>query len=203
MKRVRRLVARPSLGRSAFSRPIDRIVVRGITVLLALFVVAAPLLSVSGGAWAERAVTTEQQAQHTWHLVSAELTKRAPVQSDFSNGILSGSWLTARWIYHGEARTRLIPDPAGSSAATGLSLPHRIRIWVNAAGRWTGPPLSSGLAQIRVAAAMLAPPLALAFVLAITAFVLRHLVNRRRLTSWDHAWALVGPQWTREFRARD
>ena len=196
MKRVRRLTSRLDLGGRMLRRPIDRLAARGVAGLLALFFAGAPLLTVAGGSWAEHAVIAEQRAQRGWHVITAELTRQAPVQQNFSGGMVTGTWLTAQWEAGGHDYSHLVPVTAAASAG------HTVRIWVNKLGQWSGPPLTAGMGDLRVAAAMLLPPPALALLLLIVGLISRLWVNRRRLAFWDDAWAVVGPQWTREFWAK-
>jgi hypothetical protein len=183
------------------NRPIDVLAARGLGALLAVFLVGAALLAVAGGSWSERAAVTEQRAQHGWHQVTAQVTAQVtgqpPARREFSGDLLGGFWVRARWVDPaGHQRSHLISveswTPAGKT----------MRIWVNAAGRWSGPPLSNGTAQVRVLAVTLLLPVALAAFLLGIGLIGRRVVNQRRLTSWDEAWVLVGPQWTREFWAQ-
>jgi hypothetical protein len=197
MKLLRRLAFRLDLGGRILRRPIDRLAARGVAGLLAIFVVGAPLLSVAGGSWAERAVITEQRAQHGWHLVTAELTRQAPIQRNFSGGMVTGTWEMAQWRVAGQTHEHLVPITTAASTAG-----NTVQIWVNKLGQWSGPPITAAMGDLRVAAAMLLPPPALAVLLILVGLISRLWVNRRRLAFWDDAWAVVGPQWTKEFWAK-
>jgi hypothetical protein len=43
-------------------------------------------------------------------------------------------------------------------------------------------------------------PVLLGLLLLILMGMLDHILERRRLASWDQAWSAVGPQWTRRLR---
>jgi hypothetical protein len=165
--------------------------------LLAIFLAGVALLSAAGGTWAEREVLSEQRAQHGWHQVTAQVTSQTPARASLSSGFLRESWARAQWTDPaGHPRTHLIP--VNSQVPAGKT----VQIWVNATGQWSGPPLSDGMAQLRVAAMALLPPAALAIFLLTTGLICRRVANQRRLATWDKAWALIGPQWTREFWAQ-
>jgi hypothetical protein len=70
------------------------------------------------------------------------------------------------------------------------------RIWVDHTGRLTGPPLSrdqmTGRAQL---AAWMAVG-GLAAVLATVGWLVRRLLDRRRLSGWDAEWLANGPRWS-------
>ncbi len=58
------------------------------------------------------------------------------------------------------------------------------------------------MAVVRVAMAVIGTVIMLATVLAVVASVGKWLLDRRRLVGWEADWSCVGPQWTKEFRAR-
>jgi hypothetical protein len=68
---------------------------------------------------------------------------------------------------------------------------------VDGSGRATGPPLAGAELTRRVVAAEVLAPLVLAVFLLIVAFVVRWLLNRRRLRDWEVGWASIGPRWSR------
>jgi hypothetical protein len=43
-------------------------------------------------------------------------------------------------------------------------------------------------------------PILLALVLLAVMGIFGHILQRRRLAGWEHAWSSVGPQWTRRPR---
>jgi hypothetical protein len=73
-----------------------------------------------------------------------------------------------------------------------------VRVWVDAAGRLTGPPLQ--LLQVRDQAALVAivAPVILALVLLWAGELAHYLLGRRRLAAWEADWRATGPQWTRQ-----
>jgi hypothetical protein len=69
-----------------------------------------------------------------------------------------------------------------------------VTVWLDAAGRVTGPPPNNSPAGAVVAAVMALAAMTLA--LLITLRLIRHFLDRRRLAAWEAAWRAVGPRWT-------
>jgi hypothetical protein len=55
---------------------------------------------------------------------------------------------------------------------------------------------------VRVATAVTGTVIMVGAVLAAAASAGQWLLGRRRLAGWEADWNAVGPQWTKEFRAR-
>jgi hypothetical protein len=195
MKRARRLVARLGLDGNSLRRRTDRIAAFATVGLLVVFLVAAPIVAIVVGHWAYRWSMSQQQDQRSWRQVTAVLLQKAPVEPGSFDA--SGSWTLARWTPPGEhARDGVIPVPAGMPVGS------RIRIWLDRSGRWAGPPLGPQMVMVRVATAVTGTIIIVATVLAAVASVGQWLLDRRRLAGWEADWNAVGPQWTKEFRAR-
>jgi hypothetical protein len=195
MKRARSLAARLGLDGNSLRRRTDRIAGYGTVGLLAVFLVAAPIAAIVGGHWAYRWSMSQQQDQRSWREVTAVLLQKAPVEPGSFDA--SGSWTPARWTPPGErARDGVIPVPAGMPAGS------RVRIWLDRSGRWAGPPLGPQMIVVRVATAVTGMIIVVAAVLAAVASAGQWLLDRRRLAGWETDWNAVGPQWTKEFRAR-
>jgi len=195
MKRGRWLAARLGLDGNSLRRRSDRIAAFATVGLLAVFLVAAPIAAVFAGHWAYRWSVGQQQDQRSWREVTAVLLQKAPVEPGCFDA--SGSWTLARWTPPGErARDGVIPVPAGMPAGS------RVRIWLDRSGGWAGPPIGAQMVVVRVATAVTATIIMIATVLAAVASVGQWLLDRRRLAGWEADWNAVGPQWTREFRAR-
>jgi len=103
----------------------------------------------------------------------------------------------ARWTAP-DGRVRTSRIPVNTHVAAG----HRVRLWVNAAGSPTGPPLPHRQVLADEAAAAAAATATLGIMLLCLAWAGRRVLDRRRLAAWEAAWAAVGPQWTRRFRSR-
>ncbi len=120
-----------------------------------------------------------------------------PVPDSLASGLFGYSWVPARWTApDGRPRSGNIPVQVGM--ADGRTVP----IWVDAVGRPTDAPLTDRAVQARAATAAAVATVALLIVLSVLAWAGRKLLDRRRLTDWELAWAVVGPQWTKRFRSR-
>jgi hypothetical protein len=190
----RRLTARLGLDGNPLRRGTDRIAACGAAGLLAVFLAGAPVLSVAAGHWVSRAAATEQHGQQAWREVMAELLQVAPVGPGYY--AVSDSWALARWTFPDRGtREGLIP------AAAGMPSGSRVRIWVDASGRWAGLPLSPQTALFRVAGAVVTAPAVLAAVLLGIGYLSRRVLDWRRLAGWEADWNSVGPRWTRQLPA--
>ena len=194
MGRPARLARQMGLGRNPLRRRTDRIEALISAALLALFVIGAPLLGTSLGRWVHQGGLSEQRAQQSWHQTPARLLATAPVAPRYAFRL---SWqnavpVRAQWSSPaGQPRSGEVPAPPGSRAG------QLVQVWVDGSGRVTGPPLRGAELTRRVAGAEVLAPLALGVVLLMVAFVVRWLLNRRRLREWEAGWASIGPRWSR------
>lgn len=192
--RPARLARQMGLGRNPLRRRTDRIEALISAVLLALFLVGAPLLGTSLGRWVHQGGLSEQRAQQSWHQTPARLLATAPPAPRYAFRL---SWrnavpVRARWSGPGgQPRSGEVSAPPGSRAG------QLVKVWVDGSGRVTGPPLRGAELTRRVAGAEVLAPLALGVVLLMVGFVVRWLLNRRRLRDWEVGWASIGPRWSR------
>jgi hypothetical protein len=191
-----RLARRLGLDGNPLRRRTDKIAARLAALLLAMFLIGAPVLSVTAIGWAGRAGAAGQQAARSSHQVSAVLRQAAPAPS-FSREALGFTLVQARWTAP-DARARAGPIPVSAGLAAG----HTVPLWVDKAGLPTGSPPSHAAVLAREATAALVATAALGIVLLCLAWAGRWVLDRRRFADWETAWATVGPQWTRRFRSR-
>src|ERR1019366_4933982 len=147
--------------------------------VLAALLVGGPLAAIGAGQWAYHTGIREATAQ------AARLH-------------------SAGAFDYGEARVRARwQDPDGARhtgeilAAMGLPAGRTVTVWLNSAGKLTGPPLQAAQITSRAIAIAALTPAALAVVLLSALLLIRCLLDRRRLAAWDAAWLAVGPRWTR------
>ena len=192
--RPARLARQMGLGRNPLRRRTDRIEALISAALLAIFLVGAPLFGTSLGGWVRQGGLNEQRAQQSWHRTPAVLLATAPAPPSYAFRM---SWrnavqVPARWSGPaGQPRSGKVPAPPGSKAG------QLVQVWVDGSGRVTGPPLVGAELTQRVLGAEVLAPLALGVVLLMVAFVVRWLLNRRRLRDWEVGWASIGPRWSR------
>jgi hypothetical protein len=191
-----RLARRLGLDGNPLRRRSDKITACAAVLLLAAFLTGAPFLSVAAAGWAGRPGDAQLRAERSWHQVSAVLLRATPAPNA-ADGVLGYSLVLARWRAPGGGmRTGRIPVSAHLAAG------RAVRLWVDAAGAPTGPPLSHRMALVREATAAAAATVVLGIFLLCVALAGRLVFDRRRLAAWEAAWAAVGPQWTRRFRMR-
>jgi hypothetical protein len=196
--RARRLARRLGLDRNPLRRRTDKIATCLAAQLLAVFLIGAPLLAITAFSWEGRAGTAEQRAERSWREVPAVLLRAATAPDAFASGAFGYTWVPARWTApDGRPRDGEIPVSAGLAA--GGTVP----LWVDPHGTPTDAPLSHRAVVTRAATAAVVAPIGLLIVLLCVGLAGRWLLNRRRLSNWELAWAVVGPQWTRRFRSRD
>jgi hypothetical protein len=197
MTRRQRLARRLGLDTNPLRRRTDRIASCLGGGLLVAFLVGAPLLVIATAGWAGRAGVAEQQAQRTWHEISAVLLRNAPAPAAFAGSLYGGTWVPARWTApDGRSRTGEI------DVTTALAKGQTVPIWVDPSGLPTGPPLTHRAVVARTVIAAAIAPVVLAVVLGFLCAVGRWVIDQRRLAGWDSAWALVGPKWTKRFWSR-
>lgn len=179
--------------RNPLRRTSDRAESAIAALLLAGFLIGAPLIAVACGQWASgTALRMEKTEQATRHRVTAVLLADAP--SPAQNAYYGAPLLVAaraRWTAPGGiTRTGEIPASPGERAGS------RVTIWVNASGRRTDPPLrNSDIAAQHTIVALLAP-VALGLVLLAGWALARRALDRRRMAAWDADWQVTGPRWT-------
>jgi hypothetical protein len=190
-----RLRRRLGLDGNPLRRRTDQIAACLGVALVAVFLIGASVVSMAAVSWAGRGAAAGRQAARSWRLVPAVVQKGAPAPAAWQlNGY---AWVPARWTAP-DGQAWAGPVPVTAAVAAGQTVP----LWVNAAGTPTGPPPSRGAVVLDQAGAAAAGVVALGVVLLGLACAGRRVIDRRRLASWETAWAAVGPQWTRRFRSR-
>jgi len=196
-RRPRRLARKLGLDANPLRRRIDKIATWLMAQFLVVVLVGAPLFAIGAFTWASRAGAAEQRAERSWREVPAVLLRSVPAPDSFADGVFGYSWVPARWTApNGQARSGNIPVEIGLAAG------RKVRLWVDAAGRPTDAPLTHRAVMARAATAAAVATAVLLIALSFLAFIVRWLLDRRRLADWELAWAIVGPQWTKRFRSR-
>ena len=185
-----RLLRRLRLDRNPLRRGSDRAEIIVLGALLAVFLAAAPFAAHAAGSWAHASAVRDAQAQRaSLHQVTATLSRVAPVLSSY--GSASDFAVEARWrAPDGRVRTGELLVTADVAAS------HSTRIWVDWAGRLTGPPLSRDQVAGRVQLAAGVAAGGLAVVVIVAAWLVRRGIDRRRMAGWDAEWLANGPRWS-------
>ena len=196
-RRARRLARKLGLDANPLRRRTDKLATWLIAQFLVVVLVGAPLVAIGAFTWAARAGAAEQRAERSWREVPAVLLRSVPVPDSFAGGVFGYSWVPARWTApNGKVRSGDIPVEVGLTAG------RKVRLWVDAAGTPTDVPLTHRAIVARAGTAAAVATVVLLIALSSLALIVRWLLDRRRLTDWELAWAIVGPQWTKRFRSR-
>jgi hypothetical protein len=133
--------------RNPLRRTVDRAEAVVVAALAVAFLAGAPLAAVAAGhyAYAHTSRTAAQRA--AWHQVPAKLDTTVPASGYGDQATVRASWTAPG----GRRHTSMVPAPA-VAPARGM-----VMIWLNQAGRLTGPPLQPAQARGQ---AVLAPILA-------------------------------------------
>lgn len=168
--------------RNPLRRTLDRVEAAVVAGLVVVFLAGAPLAGLAAGhavyrVWSHTA-DTEQTA---WHQVPAVLLAATPDDGQ----------VRARWAApDGTRHTGTVPAPPGAKAG------RTVAVWVDAAGRPTGPPVWLWQAQSQAALAAVLACLAVGVIALCAGLLAHHLVGRRRLAAWDADWRATEPPWT-------
>ena len=193
---AKRLARQLGLDGNPLRRRTDKIAAWLAALLVMVFVIGTPELSIAAIGWAGHAGAGRQQPARSRYVVTAVLRQASRMPS-LEAGIGRVSMVQARWTApDGRARAGTIPVSAGLAAGSTVPL------WVDVAGWPTGPPPSHSAVLARESAAAVGITVTLAILLLCLAGGGRWVINRRRAADWEAAWAAVGPQWTRRFRSR-
>jgi hypothetical protein len=175
--------------RNSLRRTIDRVEAVVVAGLAVGFLAGAPLAAVAGwqAVYSYGARTAHAQ-RAAWHQVPAVLLANAPAFGYAGDEPM----VRARWTApDGTRRTGTVPAPAGTQAGS------IVRVWTDAAGQQTGPPLRSAQVKGQAALAAIVAPVVLGEVLLLAGLLAQCLLGRRRLAAWDAEWRATGPQWSR------
>lgn len=184
--RAVRAVRRLWPDRNPLRRTIDRVEAAVGAGLAAAFLAGAPLAAIAAGHLTSSAGSRPAHAQQAArHQVQAVLL--APV----SASKVHQNQVPARWVApDGKQRTGHIPGPPGARAGA------TVMVWVDMAGRPTGPPLALRRMPDRPE---LIPVLAF-FTVGVIVLCVGQLayavLDRRRLAAWEATWRTTEPQWT-------
>ncbi len=174
--------------RNPLRRSLDRVEGVVVTGLAVAFLAGAPLSVVAAAhaAYGTAArIARTQQAE--WHQVSAVLLSSIPVAIEGYQPAVRAMWTAP----DGTRRTGMVPAPNVTRAGG------TVRVWVDAAGWLTGPPLQPAQVEGQVVLAALLAPVALGIVLLCAGQLIHFLLARRRLAAWETEWQVVEPRWTR------
>lgn len=164
-----------------------------VPAALVLFLALAPLAAVLAAMWVQAGNSAVERAQKDWHSVEGVLVKPAPGPEMTSSGAdLWTVWVLARWKVDGVPHRGDVPARAKSLAGS------PVRIWLSRTGTVEVQALSPTQLGVYAASAIAIALALLAVFLAALAWAVWHVLERRRLKSWERAWLVIGPRWSRQ-----
>ncbi len=162
--------------------------------LVVVFLIASPLAAIGLGKLtnAASASAARAQAASERQVAAVLLDKVARAADDPLYGATGFVWARARWTApDGQQRAGEVPAPVGSQAGRIVS------VWVDSTGQLVYPPIGESQIASRVIAVIALTPAALGVVLLIAAWLVRSVLDRRRLKDWAAEWSAVEPEWTK------
>jgi len=162
-----------------------------LAVLIAAFLLGAPLAGIAAGRAAAASNGRAEHAQASVHRVAAVLLQQAPGKPHPMFQAPLDPLVPAQWkAPNGTLRTAEIYAPAGAAAGS------TVMVWIDRSGQLTASPMQRGDVVEEVALAASLATMAVAGVLAAVGLITRWVLDRRRLAAWDSRWRSTGPQWT-------
>jgi hypothetical protein len=181
--------------RNPVRRRIDRLEGSLLVGLIAVFLIAAPVLAEvadhgirAAGLRQERAEASRRQV---WAVVQDGVTPGDVPQGRFPWPAKPVSKPVQWTTPGGRARTGWVLVSAEAAAGS------RSRVWVTRQGSLTGPPLRPAQLRERISIAGALTACGVGVLLIFVGLAGRYLLHQRRLASWDKAWRAVEPHLTK------
>jgi hypothetical protein len=191
MARMGRLIRRWWPDRNPVRRGWDRAETVIVAALIAAFLAGTPVAAMAANSWAHGIAARVQHAEQvTWRQVPAILTAKAlhPAENGYPGEALSE--VRATWTApNGTKRAGVILAPPGTEAG------RPVMVWVDEAGRLTGPPLLDHQVGEQAALAAVVVSILLGLLLLGAVLVTRRVLDARRMAAWDAEWRVTGPRW--------
>lgn len=167
-----------------------------LSVLVAAFV-AVPLAIGVGRTTYDDGLRRSAQLSAAGHWIRATLVEAAPDAgvSDSDSPTTLNPLARAQWkAPDGSLREARVPAKAGAAAGT------RVPVWVDESARAVRPPPRPDQVSDKAVATGLTSWMAMELGVVVSYLLLRWLLDRRRLASWETEWQRVSARWTRKLR---
>ncbi|MBV9793031.1 MAG: hypothetical protein JO016_03755 [Actinobacteria bacterium] len=172
-------------------RSVDRLESLAVLAMVAVFLIATPLIAFGVGRWAwDGGAATAQAERAAWHQVSAVVLEGAARPQNDPYGAVYLTTVPVRWITAGTAHTGRVTTAAG--VKTGA----KVSIWTKASGELTNAPLGRSQIAHQAFFAGLLAVLGFSLLLGVTSLAIRRILQRRRMAAWDAEWRATGPLWS-------
>jgi hypothetical protein len=187
-----RFVRGRRLDRNPLRRPADRAETLALILLVAAFLVVAPLAALASGAWAhsvaQRAELTQaaSRSQVTAVVLSVPAASASAWGSWGLNGLMQARWTAP----DGTVVAGELPLTVGTTTG------EAVRVWTTRSGQLASHPLADSQVSDFAALGEAAGTAAVALVLALAGLLARRSLDERRMAAWDDDWQTTGPRWT-------
>jgi len=184
---------RLGVDRNPMRRGTDRVETAVRLALIALLVIAVPVVAIAAGRQADHLAVRKAQAQRAAeHQVTAVLLQDAQatgVPDPYTD--VQMTYVLARWQPPGrQARTGEVLAEAGAHKGS------TARIWVNSAGALAPPPPDQRTIAGDVCMTVIVTCLVSVAVLFSLGTLTRLALDRRRMRGWEAEWRAAGPLWS-------
>lgn len=171
-------------------RRVDRTEAAILAGLVALLVIAGPLLAIFAGRLADVAALRAQRAERGWYQVPATLLQSAG-QTIITAGEMDATLVRATWNDRsGRRLTGTVAAPLSARAG------QRVEIWLTTAGRQAYPRLNGAGVRDQVIIAAGLTAICWCAVVGLGAAAVRALADRSRMAAWEQEWDATGPRWS-------
>ena len=190
--RRKRLARRFGWERNPLRRRSDLISAWLAPAMAIAFLALCPFVVVMTANWARVHDAAKVRAEASWRPVQAVLLRSVPGPAQGYAG--SAVWLTmtpARWVAYGVQHTGAVPVRRGSMAGS------HVQVWVDQAGDLRPAPLTKAEAGESVVETAVGAAAGLGTVMLGLTLLVRWVLYRRKIASWESGWLSVGPAWTR------
>jgi hypothetical protein len=182
---------RRSQKASLLRRPVDRAEQLTMAALLVVAAITAIALGFLAGHKADIAALRTERVDRGSHQVVATLLNGAGESA--STATWGVAWVPATWQYPaGHLHTGQV------AAELNMQAGQKVAVWVARNGQLTRAPMTEAGVRDQVTFVVMSVLMGVAVVTAIAAACVRTLFDRRRMASWQRAWEVIGPTWTRQ-----
>lgn len=182
-----RRLGRLLIGRNELRRPSDRFEGAVMVTLLAAFIAAVAMASLVG----VRAYQSQRAAGASLRPTVAVLTASGPIYMMNGAGEAQARWRAPDGRERsGKLPTQVAPDIWNASRGS------LVGIWVTRTGEPAAPPPGEVAMLLSATAIPLWSLIGVGVFLMLCYWLGRRVLDQRRLTAWESAWAVVGPRWT-------
>ena len=181
------------LDRNPLRRTVDRVETFVRLTVLILLLAGVPAGLFVAGRISDQVFLQQARAQRSSdRQVTAVLTQPAPTVGTVDPySSVQTTWANAQWMApNGTAHSGQVLVAAGAPRGA------TARVWINAAGAITDPPVGHRDVMAEVAVTVMVTGITLILLLLGAEALAVRSLDHRRFSAWDAEWRATGPQWT-------